>query len=71
MTVSVVDFVPDFFLVVPDGLVVMLLPPLPLAAQRVGTGRELFALLRNHAGSAETGACALFVEDAGGPGVRA
>ena len=32
MTVSVVDFVPDFFLVVPDGLVVMLLPPLPLAA---------------------------------------
>ena len=39
--------------------------PLPLAAQRVGTGRELFALLRNHAGSAEAGACALFVEDAG------
>ena len=33
MTVSVVDFLPvDFFLVVPDGLVVMLLPPSPIAA---------------------------------------
>jgi phosphogluconate dehydratase len=39
---------------------------LDLADNRVGVGRELFGLMRVHVGSAEEGACSLFVnEDAG------
>jgi phosphogluconate dehydratase len=37
--------------------------PLPLAANRYGTGRELFGLMRAAAGTAEQGACALFVDE--------
>ncbi len=40
--------------------------PLDLSGNRVGVGRELFGLMRTHVGSAEQGACSLFVnEDAG------
>ena len=42
------------------------MPPLPLAMQRSGTGRELFALMRNQAGTAEQGACSLFVAETTG-----
>jgi phosphogluconate dehydratase len=37
--------------------------PLPLAGNRHGTGRELFGLMRAAAGTAEEGACALFVDE--------
>jgi phosphogluconate dehydratase len=37
--------------------------PLPLAGNRHGTGRELFGLMRAAAGTAEQGACALFVDE--------
>jgi phosphogluconate dehydratase len=36
--------------------------PLALGANRVGFGRELFGLMRGNAGTAEQGACTLFVE---------
>jgi len=35
-----------------------------VSMQRSGVGRELFALMRRQVGSAEQGACSLFVEDA-------
>ena len=39
-----------------------------LAANHVGLGRELFAMMRKQVGSAEQGACALFLdEDEGTP----
>jgi phosphogluconate dehydratase len=37
--------------------------PLPLAGNRHGTGRELFGLMRAATGTAEQGACALFVDE--------
>jgi len=37
--------------------------PLELDSHRIGFGRELFGVLRSNAGTAEQGACALFVED--------
>ena len=44
-----------------------LLTRLPAALEidghRIGFGRELFGLMRRHAGTAEQGACALFMED--------
>ncbi|MFC5579052.1 phosphogluconate dehydratase [Lysobacter niabensis] len=36
----------------------------PLQANRTGLGRELFALMRAQVGTAEQGACSLFVEEA-------
>ena len=36
-----------------------------LAGNRVGHGRELFAMMRRQVGSAEQGACSLFVDESG------
>ena len=36
----------------------------PLHGNRHGIGRELFALMRAQVGTAEQGACSLFVEEA-------
>ena len=36
-----------------------------LAGNRIGHGRELFALMRAQVGPAEQGACSLFVDEAG------
>ena len=49
-----------------DALDERAMPALPLAMQRSGTGRELFALMRNQSGTAEQGACSLFVPDTTG-----
>jgi phosphogluconate dehydratase len=46
--------------------------PLALEANRSGTGRELFGLMRAATGDAEAGACSLFVDNAlPAPGTRA
>ena len=40
---------------------------LPLEANRTGMGRELFAIMRLHASTAEQGACGLFVQEPAEP----
>ena len=37
-----------------------------LAGNHAGLGRELFAMMRKQVGSAEQGACALFLDEDGG-----
>jgi phosphogluconate dehydratase len=46
----------------PEALAARAPAPLELGPHRIGHGRELFGLMRRHAGTAEQGACSLFCE---------